>query len=250
MKAADVAKVIESHAPLSSGMAGDELGYVFGSAETPVRGVAVCWSPTLRVLGEAERLDCNMIVSHEPLFYQKRWSADAEAKNEWILEAEDADKAVNKKRTEALERMGGCVFRCHSNWDPAPRIGIIDSLISVLDLGEPTKRGRFTTLHEIPPVSVGDLARKVQSRLGTGPIRVTGDLDRRVTKVATLVGGLGQLFNSPEEPADLGAEAVIEAGHCASENPGMKAMADWLAGELPGMKVVFLDSGRDWGWVA
>lgn len=266
MKAADVAKVIESHAPLSSGMEGDELGYLFGSAETPVRGVATCWSPTLPVIEEAEGRGCNMIVAHEPLFYQKRWSVDAEAKNVWIEEAEDADKVVNKNRAAALERMGGCVFRCHTNWDPAPRIGIIDALIKTLKLGPVVKRGRFVTLHEVKPILMGELAYKVQKVLDTDSIRVTGRVDRYVSRVATLVGGLGQMFNSPEEPAALGADViiageclaytlhyalelgvcVIEAGHCAIENPGMRAMAEWLNKKLKGVEVVFLDSGKPW----
>ena len=266
MLASAVTRIIESVAPISSGMEGDELGFLFGSAETPVRGVAVCWAPTLRVIEEAERLDCNMVVSHEPLFYQKRWSVDAEAGNTWIEEAEDDDKLVNRERAEALKRMNGCLWRAHSNWDPAPEIGVLDALINVLELGPAVRHGRFTTLHEVAPVTVRDLARSVQERLRTGALRVVGDLDREVTMVGTLIGGLGQLFNSPEEPATLGAEVIIageclaytlhyahelgvgliEAGHCANENPGMRAMASWLATKLEGVPVRFVDTGRDW----
>jgi len=270
MQASEIASIIESVAPVSSGMDGDELGFVFGDGRVEVRGVAVCWSPTLAVIAQAERLGCNTIVSHEPLFYQKRWSADAEAGNQWFDEAEDADKAVNRKRREALERMGACVYRAHSNWDLAPGIGILDALISTLGLGPAARRGRFTTVHHVPPVSVRELAQRVQERLHAGPIRIVGDLDRRVTRVGTLIGGLGQLFNAPEEPASLGAEAVvagecldytlrhaqeldialIEAGHCASENPGMRAMARWLAEKQDEVKVEFIDSGRPWQYLA
>jgi len=266
MKASEVAAAIESVAPISSGMEGDELGFVYGDGDVDVTGVGVCWSPSLNVIETAAAAGCNMIASHEPLFYQKRWSVDAEAKNAWFKEAEDEDKVVNRTRAAALDRMKGCVYRAHSNWDVAPGIGIIDGLIDELGFGEIVRRGDFTTLHEIAPVTVGDLARDVQRKLGTGTIRVIGDLDRTVTRVATLIGGLGQLFNSPEEIADLGAEAVvageclaytcryaqelgialIEAGHCASENPGMRAMARFLTEKLPAVKVEFIDTGRSW----
>jgi len=266
MRASEIAGVIESLAPLSSGMEGDELGFVHGHGDLEVRGVAVCWSPTLRVIRMAARAGCNMIVSHEPLIYQKRWSADAEAKNVWFEEAEDEAKTVNRNRRNALDEIGGCAYRAHSNWDIAPEIGIIDALCNALELGLACKRGRFTTVHEVRPVSVRNLARLVQTRLNTGPIRVVGDLDRTVSRVGTMIGGLGQLFNAPEEPAALGAEAVvagecldytlrnadelglalIEAGHCASESPGMRAMAEWLRGKLKGLQVEFIDTGRDW----
>lgn len=266
MKSREVAAVVETIAPISGGMPGDELGFVFGHGDLDVTGVAVCWSPTLAVIREAARLKCNMIISHEPVFFQKRWSVDAEAKNVWFEEADDAHKPVNRGRRAALEAMNGCVWRAHSNWDVAPKYGIIDGLISELALGPAIARSRFMTLHKVAPVVVRDLARDVQRKLNTGSIRVTGDLNRKVTRVATMIGGLGQLFNSPEEAAAMGAEAVvageclaytmwnatelglslIEAGHGASENPGMRAMARWLGGQVKGVPVHFVDTGLAW----
>ena len=270
MRASEVAEIIESVAPISSGMPGDELGFIFGSGDVAVRGVAVCWSPTRALIEKAAQLGCNMIVSHEPLFFQKKWSIDAEAKNVWFDEAEDADKAVNRRRAAALERMNGCVWRAHTNWDIAPKIGIIDAIIAALELGPILRRGRFITVHEAPPRTVREWARFVQQRLDTGSIRVVGDPHRKVTRVATMIGGLGQIFNSPEEAAALGAEvavageclaytlwnaeelglALIEAGHGATENPGMRAMAAWLGGQLKSLKVEFLDTGMPWRYMA
>ena len=269
MKSREIAAVVETIAPISGGMPGDELGFVFGDGEVEVTGVAVCWSPTLAVIREAARLRCNMIISHEPVFFQKRWSVDAEAKNTWFEEAEDACKPVNVARNAALAAMKGCVWRAHSNWDTAPKYGIIDGLIDELGVGPAVARSRFMTLHNVPPIVVRDLARDVQRKLNTGAIRVTGDLNRKVTRVATMIGGLGQMFNSPEEAAALGAEAVvageclaytmwnatelglslIEAGHGASENPGMRAMARWLGTQVKDVPVRFVDTGLAWTMV-
>ena len=269
MKAAEVAKVLETVAPISSGMEGDELGFIFGDPEIEVSGVAVCWSPTLEVIGRARELNCNLVISHEPLFFQKRWSADVEAKNVWFDEAEDDDKVVNRNRAAALKELGACVYRAHSNWDLTPEIGVRDALISLLELGPPIRLGRFTSVHEIAPITVRDLAQRVRDRLGIPPVRVVGDPDREVTLIGTLYGGLGQMFNSPEELANLGAEALvageclaytlwnakelgvalIEAGHGESENPGMRAMARWLAERLEGVDVEFVDTGQPWSYV-
>ena len=266
MKASDIAQTIEDYAPLDSGTPGDELGFIYGDGDVELTGLSVCWSPTLEVVRRTGELGHNMIVSHEPLFFQSRWSVDAEAGDTWFEERPDAEKTVNRNRVTALDAICTCVYRAHSNWDPAPEIGIVDALATDLELGPALKRGKYSTVHEIEPIAVRDLAKRVKYILGTGPLRVVGDLERTVTRVGTLVGGLGQMFNSPEEMDLMGAEAVvageclaytfwsaiehdvaiIEAGHCSSENPGMQAMAKWLAEKYPDLKVQFLDSGEPW----
>lgn len=266
MKAGKVAHRIESISPISMGAPGDELGFLFGDGDVSVRGVAVCWAPTLEVIEQAEALGCNMIVCHEPLFYHKSWSQDPEAKLVWFEEADDEDKAVNRGRRAALQRMGGCAYRAHSNWDVVPGIGVIDAAAEALGFGPPVQRGRYTTVHEIQPTTVRALAHRTQQTLGTGPIRVVGDLDREVTRVGTMLGGLGQMFNAPEEMANFRVEAgvfgeclayglhlarelnvaVIEAGHGATENPGVRALAQWLTEGLRPLNVRFIDSGRPW----
>lgn len=266
MKASDVAQIIESVAPISLGVPGDDLGFLHGDSDVEVTGATTCWSPTLEVIEQSGALGHNMIVAHEPLFFEKRWSGDSEVGGVWFEEYEDADKPVNKQRRAALDKSGACVYRAHSNWDVAPGIGVVDSLISILDLGPVVERGTFTTVHDVPPITVGRLASRVRSRLATGPIRVLGDLDREVRRVGTLIGGLGQMFNAPEQLVRLGADVIVageclaytlrnaqehglalmEAGHCACENPGMRAMADWLSQTLSPIPVRFIDSGEPW----
>ena len=85
-----------------------------------------------------------------------------------------------------------------------------------------------------------------------------------------MIGGLGQMFNAPEELVRLGAEAavageclaytliharelglaIIEAGHCPSENPGMRALARWLSETFGDLPVQFLDTGRPWSFLS
>lgn len=269
MNARAVVDVIEQVSPIASGMRGDELGFIFGSPENKVSGVAVCWSPTHAVIRAAERAGCNLIICHEPLFYQRRWSMDAEAKNVWFDEADDEEKRINRVRKAALDAFGGCVYRAHSNWDVVPGIGVLDALAAAFELGEPLRRGRFTAVYAIKPATLDALARRVQRTLNTGPIRVLGQGERVVRSLGLLIGGLGQMFNSPEEVVSLGAEAVIagecleytlrhalelelaviEAGHCASENPGMRALARFLQEKLPRVKVLFVDSGTPWRYI-
>ena len=98
---------------------------------------------------------------------------------------------------------------------------------------------------------------------------MVADLNRKITKVGTAIGGLGQSFNLPEELHRLGAEvgifgemvdytirhaieldlAVIEAGHLATENPGIRNLAKALEDRFPDLRVVFLDTGIPWAYV-
>lgn len=266
LKAKDVAAFLESLAPLESGVPGDDLGFSFGDPETQVSAVAVCWAPTRAVIAKAAAGGANLLVAHEPLFHRRAWSGDGEVGARWFDEAPDADKLVNRRRAALLARHRIAVYRAHSNWDTAPGIGVGDALAAALGLGAPLRRRRFTAVYRVPPLTVGALACRVRRRLATGPIRCTGSPGRLVSHVGLFYGGLGQMFNVPEEMVALGAEAavageclaytlhhaaeiglaVIEAGHCASENPGMRAMAGRLGEAFATTPVFFLDSGRPW----
>lgn len=266
MKAREVALLVEEIAPLSSGIPGDDLGFSYGSPESVVRGIVTCWSPTLRVLSRAPALGANLVISHEPLFYRRDWSGDREVGARWFEEADDSLKKINRRRTALLEKGRVSVYRAHSNWDVVPRIGVRDALAAELGFERLFNRDRFMAVYEIDPVEAGELARQVSRKLKAGHVRVTGSLRRKVKRAGLVYGGLGQMFNSPEAIAALGADAAIageclaytfhhaaetgisfiEAGHCATENPGMRAMARWLGGLTGGIPVTFIDSGHPW----
>jgi putative NIF3 family GTP cyclohydrolase 1 type 2 len=117
-------------------------------------------------------------------------------------------------------------------------------------------------------MTLEQLARQVKERMQLDVVRVAGDLSRKVTRVGTACGGLGQLFNYPEELAAMGAEvvvmgevidytirhalelglALIETSHVGSENYGLKNLADLLQRQFPDLRVIFFDSGTPWLW--
>jgi len=144
---------------------------------------------------------------------------------------------------------------------------MVDMLARALDLGADTQGERFAPVYTIPPTTIGGLVTRVQTKLHTGPLRVIGDLDRVVPRIAIYQGGFGQMFTFPELPARGGAEvaffgemldytlrycvevglSVIELGHYNSENPGMIGMADLLRERLPAeIPAKCLLSGEPW----
>ena len=87
---------------------------------------------------------------------------------------------------------------------------------------------------------------------GDGLGLVYGDRDTEVSGVAVCwsptlaivkrAASLGCTLHCAQE---MGL-AVTGAGHCASVDPGMRVMAEWLEGQLLDTRVVFLDSGKPW----
>ncbi|HCU36728.1 MAG TPA: hypothetical protein DGT21_15150 [Armatimonadetes bacterium] len=262
----EVAALIEDYAPFSTGIEGDELGLLVGEPEREVTGVITCWSPTAAVLEQAVSRGANVVLSHEPL----TWGIcgrDPEAGLTWYEERHVTAKAPNQLRLRLCLDNGLSVYRYHSNWDWAPVYGQVDMLVKLLELGTYIGGCRTCPVYEREPIAVGELARRACALLGIGPIRVIGEPERMVSRVAVTHGGFGQIFTVPEVAADAGAElaifgemldytirycvevglAGIELGHCASEQPGMEGMAQFLRERLPAqIPIECLDSGQPW----
>lgn len=262
MNTREVAAFIEQLAPLETAVLGDVNGFMFGHGDTEVRGIAVCWSPTLEVIQESITQGLSLIVCHEiPFFYH--------SDSPWLHNARTECKRANLERIKLLSKHGMCVYRTHSNWDVAPGHGNCDAFGEALGFVHEIARGRLSRVYQVPPTSVKQLARHVKQRMRLDVVRVAGDPSTVVTRVGTGCGGLGQLFNYPEELAALGAEvaimgevidytirhalelglALIETSHIGSENYGLENLADLLQHQFPNLRVMFLDSGTPWVWL-
>jgi len=266
MKIHEVAAVIEQHAPPANGMAGDELGLLVGNPRAEVIGVVTCWSPTLAVLEQAAGLGANLIITHEPLL----WSVcgrDPEAGLKWYDERHASAKIPNQKRLALCFAHGLTVYRYHSNWDWARRYGQVEMLVQALALREPLPSLRECPIYEVEDLTVQDILDRAREALNLGLVRVIGEMQRPVRRIAICQGGFGQMFTFPELAAEQNADlalfgemldytirycveldvAAIELGHCRSEHPGMMGMADMLHQRLPeSIPVHCLHSGEPW----
>ena len=96
-----------------------------GDPDVEVRSVAVTWMLTLNAIDKVRSLGANLVVTHEPTFWDHFDNPDL-VKNDPLYAA----------KLRKLDQAGLTVLRLHDTWDTWPKIGIGPSLASTLDLTE------------------------------------------------------------------------------------------------------------------
>lgn len=258
--ARQVADVFESIAPLDSGVPGDELGFIYGRPDTPVRGVACMWNVHSRSIEQAAGAGLNMIICHEGVWLPPQTS-------DWYQgPGPDAIKP-NQMRRALLDRHGMVVYRAHSNWDALAGDGVADQAVAALGIAGlgMVGRQRFFSVNRLPrPMTVLDLAGIVAAGLGFGQCRIFGPADKQIERFAFLIGGFGEnQQHIPQVAAEMGAQVlifgemsefiviaalelgvpVIESLHSASESPAIRRQAQLLGSRLAGLNVQYIPSG-------
>jgi len=221
-------------------------GFKAGSPETPVTGVVTAVMATQRVLARAVELERNLIVTQEPVFY----NANDEPGNR-------ASDAIYLAKKAYIEQHGLVVFRFADHWNarqPDPRVA---ALARALSWEGPGANGVFT----IRETTLSSLAAHLRDRLQIrGGLRTVGAPAMRV-RSALLIPGTTDVpavmarlkdadvvvAGEPREwevvpylldGREAGAnKALLAVGRLVSEEPGMKACADWLKALLPEVPV-------------
>lgn len=241
LRVKDVADCIESIAPL---IKRDDSGLIYGNMNDKVKGIVVCWSPTLEVIKTCQRLSCNLIISHEWLFYCK-------SNNKWMENEKPAfAKIPNLRRLELLTKNNISVLRYHRNWDVVDG-GVADTLGACLGFKNCIKKGFFIRVYIIKPMKLADLLELVNKKLQTTCV-CYGNLERTITCVGIACGGVGQTFTFAEEflgtptqiiifgemleytkiyTKELGYDYIVTS-HEASETPGLIKLANLLKNKL------------------
>jgi putative NIF3 family GTP cyclohydrolase 1 type 2 len=214
-----------------------------GDPDTPVTGIATTMMATYDVLRRAAASGKNLIITHEPTFYNHEdKTSDFEKENDAVL--------ATKKSFIAEHHL--VIWRFHDHWHARRPDGIQTGMIRALGW-ERFQNPNNNHLFVIPETTLERLAADLRQRLGIHTLRVVGDPTMRVTKLAlnpgypgfpserhtlqrgdvqVLVMGEGLEWETIEYGADAAAEgkqkALIILGHIPSEQAGMEDCAVWL----------------------
>ena len=215
-------------------------------------GVVSTFLATAEIIQRTADLGANLILTHEPTFYNHRDSVD------WL----QGDPVYEYKR-ELLEKNNIVVWRHHDYWHEHQPDGILQGLVETIgweNYHHSTRRN--TGLCTIPQTSLLQLGRRFKQKLNLKRPFVVGDPELKCSKIGLLAGSWGarsqmrMLRDKDVEVlvvgevaewetseyvrdaafADMGKGLVI-LGHAPSEGPGMRYLADWLQPQIPDVPV-------------
>jgi putative NIF3 family GTP cyclohydrolase 1 type 2 len=225
-----------------------------GNPDTPVSGIAVTMMATLDVLQRAAANHQNFIITHEPTFYS----------HQDIPEGMDQSDPVWTAKRDFIEKNGLVIWRFHDHWHRRNPDGILVGMVHALGW-ERYQQADDPKLFTLPQTTVAKLAAEVANRLGSPVLRVVGDPEMKVTKVALTPGATGFIrethaleqdnvevllagetreWETVEYAADAVTEgkrkALIVIGHIPSEQAGMEECVRWLKTFITGVPIEFV----------
>lgn len=242
----EIVATLERLYPPATAQSWDRVGLVSGDPGQAVARILLALDPTLAVIDEADRRGAHLIVTHHPLLLRGIHSV--------------ATTTAKGASVTALVSKGIALYVAHTNADVAAA-GVGTALARALGLessapltepeGRPLGRvGDLTT-----PTSLREFTARVWQALPKAPggIRVSGDPDATVCRVAVLPGagddsfaaavGVGadvyltaDLRHHPaleaREEARGGPPYLIDAGHWASEAVWLPLLRESLSSAL------------------
>ena len=215
-----------------------------GNPDSEVKGIAVTMMATMDVLQRAAAAGQNLIITHEPTFYNHLDKPDD-------LEQKENDPVLAAKRAFIREH-GLVIWRFHDHWHRRKPDGVEAGMAHTLGwekFQDPSNQYLFA----VPETDLEHLAGDLKSRLRIHVMRVVGDPKLKIRKVALVPGASGfgketraleisdvQVLVTGEprewETVEYVADAVTEGkpkaliilGHIPSEQAGMEECARWL----------------------
>ena len=227
-----------------------------GSLDSEVTGIATTFMATMEVIKKAKEQGLNMIITHEPTFYNHFDDMDPLA-----------DDPVQKAKLAYLNKEGITVFRFHDFWHKTRPDGINKGLIQ--SLGWEDYGNSDEMIFDIPKVTVTALSSQIAKLFGSSTVRVVGDPEMLLDKVGIVPGAWGSMkqiewLNKPGVDAVIVGEsrewetveyvrdmneldmpkALIVMGHADSEDPGMEYCAEWLKTFISSVPVKYIRAGN------
>ncbi|HMG84888.1 MAG TPA: Nif3-like dinuclear metal center hexameric protein [Terracidiphilus sp.] len=228
-----------------------------GDPNTVVTGIVTTFMDTYPVLEKAVASGKNLIITHEPTFY-----------NHLDQQSQFVSDPVYQQKLAYIREHHLVVYRFHDTWHLRKPDGILAGMIDQFGWRK-YQNSANPNLFTLPPTTVGQVAASLQKSTGARAIRIVGDPAMSVTQIALMPGASGadrqiktleqddvQLLVAGESRewetvpyvVDAAAEgrpkALILLGHVVSEEAGMDECARWLHTIFPGMPIQFIPAGE------
>ncbi len=227
-----------------------------GSPETPVMGIVTTMFATMEVLKEAVSRNCNLIIAHEPLYYN-HLDATEQFKNDPVF----------KEKQRYIRDHKLVIWRFHDYIHSMKPDGVEIGMASKLGWKNYTVNGSLDQFR-LPETTLNELVKSLKEKFPAYTFYIIGNKDMKLTNVRLAAGAPGSSYHiellekdnvdvliageSPQwetyeyarDAVSQGRKkAVIFLGHIASEESGMDYCAEWLKGFIKDIPVYFVESG-------
>lgn len=234
---------------------------VAGNGQQQVTGIVTSFMATVDVIKEAIRIGANLIITHEPTYF------NGSDQNEWLK-----DDVVYNEKIKLIDEHKISIWRFHDYMHMAKTDMIYDGLKDRLGWESYQVSSSNPWIYEIPTVKMKDLVEFLKLKLNMSNIRIIGELNNEVSRVGILVGGGSLGLGKEEMPIEVMMNEQIDVmlcgevvewtlcayvndakmlginknmiilGHERSEEWGMSYLAEWCKDKIIGIPVHFVDA--------
>jgi putative NIF3 family GTP cyclohydrolase 1 type 2 len=230
-----------------------------GNPETEVTGIITCMFATMEVLKEAVETKCNLIIVHEPLYY-----------NHMDETKQFQNDPVYLEKHKYITDNKLVIWRFHDYIHRMNPDGIETGMVEKLGWVKYAADGQ-TDKFLLPETTLGELLKYLKTIFPENGFNVIGNSDMKIKGVRLAAGAPGSIKHiklleesftdlviageSPQwetyeymrDAVSQGRQkAIIFLGHIASEEAGMEYCAKWMKGFISGVPVNFVKSGASY----
>ena len=256
MKIRQVLDALEQFAPLPLQESWDNAGLQLGLTEADVSGALLCLDVNEKIVDEAIRKGCNLIVSHHPLLFRGlKQISGADYVQRCVIKALKNDVVVVSMHTNMDNALGGV------NWKIAERLGLQNSRFFAQKTIDGVEAGSGV-IGELPSEMAADDFVLLLKRQFDVECAQCNELLRRPIRKVAICGGAGDFLL--DDALRQGADAFITGemhyhqyfgyeqrlqicviGHYQSEQYTAEIFRDIINKECPGVRTEIAETNTN-----
>jgi putative NIF3 family GTP cyclohydrolase 1 type 2 len=227
-----------------------------GDPKTLVKGIVTSMFATMEVLKQAVDKDCNLIIVHEPLYYN-HLDETKQFQNDPVF--------LEKQRYIKDHKL--VIWRFHDYIHSMRPDGIELGMIAKFGWKKYAVNGRLDQF-VLPETTLNDLLKTLKTIFPKNAFYVIGDPEMKLTNVRLAAGAPGSMYHiglledknvdvvlageSPQwetyeymrDAVSQGRKkAIVFLGHINSEEAGMDYCASWLKSFIKNISISYVESG-------
>jgi putative NIF3 family GTP cyclohydrolase 1 type 2 len=227
-----------------------------GNPKTPVTGIVTTMFATMDVLKKAVAEKCNLIIVHEPLYY-----------NHTDQTSQFQNDPVYLEKSRYIRDNKLIIWRFHDYIHSIKPDGIMSGMVKKLEWEKYVVNGNLTQ-YLIPETTLDGLLKNLKKIFPANAFYVIGNRDMKLSRVRFAAGAPGssthirllqdnnvdvvlagespqwETYEYTRDAVSQGrTKAIIFLGHIPSEEAGMDFCASWLKTFIKDTPVKFIESG-------